>query len=100
MTRCPYGEDMTPTTAQELAESVVADGFAVHRTALAAFLGTLERRGANPVLLAIAGGAGEPEVARLRALGRLVVDFATSSHRSEAATAPTTRLVACGTSAA
>jgi hypothetical protein len=98
MTRHPYGEDMTPTTAQQLAESVVADGFTAHPTALSAFLGAAERRGANPVLLAVAGDPAEPEVARLRALGRLVVDFASSTHRSETATV--LRRVACGTSAA
>ena len=91
---------MTPTAAQQLAESVVADGFTAHRTALAAFLGAAERRGANPVLLAVAGNAAEPEVARLRALGRLVVELAGSSHRSETAAVPSTRQVACGTSAA
>ena len=101
ITTCPYGIDMTSTTAQQLAESVVADGFAAHSTAVAAFLAASERRGADPVLLSIAGDAAEPEVARLRALGRLVVDFATSSSlRSEIAATPPTQLVACGASAA
>jgi hypothetical protein len=100
MTGDPYGEDMTPITAAHLAESVAADGFTAHRTALAGFLGAAERRGANPVLLAVAGNAGEPEIARLRALGRLVVELAGPSNRSEAASEPPTRPVACGTSAA
>ena len=99
MTGCPYGEDMTPTTAQHLAESVVADGFATHAATLGTFLEAARRRGANPVLVAIAGDAGEPEVARLRALGRLVVELSSSAYRSDAPAVPTRRVV-CGTSAA
>ena len=66
---------MTPTEAIELAEAVVADGFGSHRAQLAALFAGARRRGVNPVLVAIAADPTEPEVARLRALGRVVVEY-------------------------
>lgn len=66
---------MTPAAASELAESVVADGFGAHRAQLAALFAGARRRGVNPVLVAVAADPTEPTVARLRALGRVVVEY-------------------------
>ena len=71
----PYGGPMTPTAATELAESVMADGFGAHRAALAALFAGARRRGVTPVLVAVAADPTEPAVARLRALGRVVVEY-------------------------
>lgn len=65
---------MTPTAAQQLAESVVADGFDAHRAELAALLAAASHRGVNPLVVAVAADPAEPTVARLRALGRVVVE--------------------------
>ena len=66
---------MTPTAAQQLAESVVADGFGSHRAALAALFAGARRRGVDPAVVAIAADPTEPVVVRERALGRVVVDY-------------------------
>lgn len=66
---------MTPTAAANLAEAVVADGFGSHRAELAALFAGARRRGVNPVLVAVAADPREPVVARLRALGRVVVEY-------------------------
>lgn len=66
---------MTPTEALQLAEGVVADGFAAHRPALAALFAGARKLGVNETLVAIAAGPDEPSAARLRALGRVVVSY-------------------------
>lgn len=66
---------MTPTEAQQLAESVVAEGFGAHRAALAALFAGARRLGVSETLVAVAAGPDEPLVARQRALGRVVVDY-------------------------
>ncbi len=66
---------MNPTTAQELAEAVVADGFGAHRPALAALFAGARRRGLNETLVAIAADPTEVDVVRFRALGRVVVEY-------------------------
>jgi hypothetical protein len=67
---------MSPTAAQELAEAVVTDGFGPHRAALAALFAGSRRLGVDPVLVAVAADPTEALVARQRALGRVVVDYA------------------------
>lgn len=66
---------MTPTTAQELAEAVVVDGFGAHKAALAALFAGARRRGVSETLVSIAADPFEVDVVRLRALGRVVVDY-------------------------
>ena len=93
MKAASYGDVMTPTAAQALAESVVVDGFGSHRAALAALFAGARRRGVNPVVVAVAADPTEARVVRERALGRLVVEYSrlgdadagTSRPRSHAA---------------
>ncbi|WP_436795307.1 hypothetical protein [Actinospongicola halichondriae] len=63
---------MTPTAATQLAESVVEDGFAAHRAAVAALLAGARRRGVSETLVGIVGDPTAPRPVRERALGRLV----------------------------
>ncbi len=64
--------DMTPTAAIQLAESVVEDGFAPHRAAIAALLAGARRRGVSETLVTVVGDPTAPRPVRERALGRLV----------------------------
>lgn len=66
---------MNPTTAARLAEAVVRDGFGAHRTALAALYAGARRRHVSETLIGVAADPEAPQVARERALGRLVVDY-------------------------
>lgn len=77
---------MTSTAAQQLAESVVADGFGAHRAQLAALFAGARRRGVNPVVVTVAADPTEPRAVRERALGRLVVEY---SRLDETAARPT-----------
>ncbi len=67
---------MTPTTAIELAESVVEDGFGAHRAALAALAAGARRQGVSDVLVTIAVDPTEPRAVRERALGKIVARYA------------------------
>lgn len=75
MALSPYVGCMTPADVQQLTESVVTDGFHPHRDALDALVADARRRGVDPVLLDVLAGADEPPVARLRALGRVTVQY-------------------------
>lgn len=67
----------TPRPTQPtIAELVAADGFDAHEAALREWLSQVDARGRSPVLLAIVADPEAPEVARLRALGRLMVEAA------------------------
>lgn len=66
---------MTPTAAQHLAEAVVADGFGAHRNELITFLAAARRRGVDRMLVMLVADDTESSIARLRALGRVVVEY-------------------------
>jgi hypothetical protein len=66
---------MIPTAAQQLAESVVADGFGAHRRALESLVAAARRSGVSPVLVDVVADPAAPPVARQRALGRVVVAY-------------------------
>lgn len=63
---------MTPTQAEALAEAVAVDGIAAHHPSVAALAAAARAAGVAPTLAAIVADPDQPEVARLRALGRLV----------------------------
>ncbi len=95
---------MTPTTAQQLAEAVVRDGFGSHRAALAALFAGAHRRGVTPVLVAVAADPAAPVPVRERALGRVVVEYCRILEHAEGGAfedhvEPLTRQL-CSTSAA
>ncbi len=103
---------MTPTTALNLAEAVVADGFGAHRAELAALFAGARRAGVRETLVSIAADPTEVDVVRLRALGRVVVaysaavghadepDFSPAPAVAVLDEAPPRRaLVACGSAA-
>lgn len=83
MNETSYGAGMTPTASQQLAESVVADGVGAHRAAIVALVADARRLGVNPVLADIVTDPSGPDVARERALGRLVVEHACLSERHD-----------------
>lgn len=68
MTTIPTTDDMLG-----LAEAIVTQGFDAHRTALAELVEAARRRGVRPVLVDIVADEASPTVARLRALGRVIV---------------------------
>ena len=86
---------MTPTAALQLAESVVADGFAPHQEALADLLAEAYHRGVDPVVVGVVADPTEPTVARERALGRLIGQH---RHLVEAGSVPCAE--PCGATAA
>ncbi len=75
MTRFPYVRDMTHSEAMQLAEAVVADGFARHRASLGALYAGARRRGVSETVVAVAADPTAPTVVRERALGKLVVAY-------------------------
>ncbi len=60
-----------PILIEMLAADLAADGTAPHEARLRAAAELAGRRGADPVVVAVASDRSEPEVARLRAFGRL-----------------------------
>lgn len=66
---------MTPLVALELAEHIVADGFAARQDALSTLNQAATERDVNPVLIQVVSDDNEPRAARERALGRLVVQL-------------------------
>ena len=66
---------MTPLVALELAENIVADGFAARQDALSTLNEAATERDVNPVLIQVVSDDNEPRAARERALGRLVVQL-------------------------
>lgn len=67
---------MAPITALELAEHVVADGFAAQKDALTELYRTARNNDVNEVFVAVAADDDEPRPVRERALGRIVVELA------------------------
>lgn len=67
---------MAPITALELAEHVVADGFAAQKDALTELYRTARNNDVNEVFVAVAADDAEPRPVRERALGRIVVELA------------------------
>jgi hypothetical protein len=60
-----------PAQIEVLAQALASDGVAPHEARLQAAAELAGRRGADPLFVAIAADNSEPEVARLRAFGRL-----------------------------
>lgn len=60
-----------PAQLELLAHSLADDGLTPHEARLAAAAELAGRRGADPVAVAVALDRTQPEVARLRAFGRL-----------------------------
>lgn len=72
MTKVPYVDHMASTTATDLAESILADGFDAHRVALSTLFADARRRGVSSVLIDVAADSAEAVVVRQRALGRIL----------------------------
>lgn len=84
--------ELLPVTLAKLAADLESGGFVGHDTAVRSVVQAARARGVSPVLVDILADPGEPEVARLRAFGRVA---ATLSLRPPAvATAPVTRSAA------
>ncbi|MFK7918624.1 MAG: hypothetical protein AB8G14_11130 [Ilumatobacter sp.] len=66
---------MSPLSALELAEHVVADGFDAQKDALTVLYREALERSVSGVLVEVAGDDAEPRPVRERALGKLVVEF-------------------------
>lgn len=56
----------------ELADAVVVDGVAAHADTLRQLASVAYEAGVSPALVAIVADRAQPEVARLRALGRVL----------------------------
>ena len=56
-----------------LAADLAASGFAGHDAAVRSIVHAARARGVSPVLVGILADASEPEVARLRAFGRVAI---------------------------
>jgi hypothetical protein len=70
-----YLEDMSTRihpAIDELAHAVVADGVAAHAAALNQLVAVAYAAGVSTTLIGIVGDRTQPEVARLRALGRIL----------------------------
>jgi hypothetical protein len=76
MTSRSYAFNMAPTTALELAEHVVTDGFVVQNDALTALYRTARQNDVSDVLVTVASDDAAPRAVRERALGRIVVQLA------------------------
>ncbi len=74
-----------PIQIEILAQALAADGVSPHEARLAAVAQLAGRRGANPVLVSVALDPSEPEIARLRAFGRLAAMLARPFVRRPAA---------------
>lgn len=66
---------MAPLLAVELADHVVAQGFASQKDALGVLYREARRRDISAVLLEVSADESEPRPVRERALGKLVVRF-------------------------
>lgn len=81
MTATPLHTTPDAHTAAQLAEAVVADGFAAHRTALDAFLRVAAARAVAPTLVPVVADETAPRPVRERALGKVVMAFCRSLGR-------------------
>lgn len=66
---------MTSLHALELAECIVADGFAARQDAVTTLHRAAVERNVNPVLIDVVADDAAPRPVRERALGRLVVQL-------------------------
>ncbi len=70
---------MTPLTALELAEHVVADGFAAQKDALTELYREALANSVSDVLVEVAADDAEPRPVRERALGKIVVQLSSAA---------------------
>ncbi len=73
------------TTSEQLlrlAQAVLDDGFGEHRDSIDDVVELAHRRGVRPVLVEILADHGAPTVARLRALGRVIVALSRAADRA------------------
>ncbi len=69
----PTTSSTTSEQLLRLAQAVLDDGFGEHRDAIDDVVELARHRGVRPVLVEILTDHGAPTVARLRALGRVIV---------------------------
>jgi hypothetical protein len=69
-------EPMTTTDLSHLAEDLVSDGFVGHEAAVRQVVRSARMAGLSAVLIGVLADPREPEVARLRAFGRLAGSLA------------------------
>lgn len=65
----------TPRPAFDLATAVSADGLAAHRAAVDHLVATARTAGVCRALVAIVADPSHPEIARMRALGRVLAEL-------------------------
>ena len=75
----PYGDRMSTPQLTDLALNLAADGFDGHEQAVRNVVRSARERGVSPTLVAILADPREPEVARLRAFGRVAADLEATS---------------------
>ncbi len=63
----------------DLAWDLATDGFSGHENAVLAVVRAARQRGVSPVLVDILADVRQPEVARLRAFGRIAVALAAAT---------------------
>ena len=68
--------DMSTPHLTELALDLASDGFGGHEHAVHSIVRSARERGVSPTLVAILADARQPEVARLRAFGRIAAALA------------------------
>lgn len=78
MTRESYVSCMTPTDALALAEAVARDGLEAHHDRVAGAVRLARAHGLCPALVDALDDPDGPPVARVRALGRIVVLLAST----------------------
>lgn len=73
-----YGSSMTPTDAIALAEAVARDGLGSHHDQVAGLIRLARAHGLRPALVDALDDRDGPEIARRRALGRIVLLLASA----------------------
>ena len=72
---------MSSTDLADLAWDLASDGFVGREPTVRQVVRTARAAGVSPVLAAVLGDAREPEIARLRAFGRIAAELAARDAR-------------------